>query len=254
MMLSVLGLGYLYGKKCVLENVSFEAKEGERIALLGENGVGKSTLLGCICRVLTPASGRVLLDGHDAAGMSPRERAMLVAYVPQIPQATGLTVLESVLLGRLPRPTDRHRERVNEDVIDILERLGILHLALCRDDALSGGERQKVAIARALIQKPRLLLLDEPTANLDMKSRTEIMALLSSLAECEGVTVIAAIHDLDLALSFADSFLMMKDNTVAARGGYEILTRENLRLVYGVDAEVAEYRGKRLVMPIAEEE
>lgn len=256
MTLEVEELSFAYGGQPVLEKVSFTARGGTCLAILGPNGAGKSTLLRCIDRLLVPTSGSIRMDGREVADMKPGELARQVAFVPQEPVFADATVFDAVLLGR--RPCFRW-EAGADDLLAVektLAKLGLAPLALRPVEQLSGGERQRVAIARALVSQPQVLLLDEPTSNLDMKHQMDTIALLRTVTRDSGVCVrdsrpcvLVTMHDLNLAVRFADSFLLMKDRRVYAAGGPEILTPATLRAVYGVEVTVAQVEGQTVVVP-----
>ena len=277
MTLEVEELSFAYGGQPVLEKVSFTARGGTCLAILGPNGAGKSTLLRCIDRLLVPTSGSIRMDGREVADMKPGELARRVAFVPQEPVFADATVFDAVLLGR--RPCFRW-EAGADDLLAVektLAKLGLAPLALRPVEQLSGGERQRVAIARALVSQPQVLLLDEPTSNLDMKHQMDTIDLLRTVTRDSeacvrdsrpcvrdggvcvrdgGVCVrdsrpcvLVTMHDLNLAVRFADSFLLMKDRRVYAVGGPEILTPATLRAVYGVEVTVAQVEGQTVVVP-----
>ena len=263
MTLEVEELSFSYGGQPVLEKVSFTARGGTCLAILGPNGAGKSTLLRCIDRLLVPTSGSIRMDGREVADMKPGELARQVAFVPQEPVFADATVFDAVLLGR--RPCFRW-EAGADDLLAVektLTKLGLAPLALRPVEQLSGGERQRVAIARALVSQPQVLLLDEPTSNLDMKHQMDTIDLLRTVTRDSGVCVrdggvcvrdsrpcvLVTMHDLNLAVRFADSFLLMKDRRIYAAGGPEILTPATLRAVYGVEVTVAQVEGQTVVVP-----
>lgn len=251
-MLSVENLTFGYtASRPVLEGVSFEAAKGHCTAILGNNGAGKSTLVQCLCKILTPKSGRVLLDGQDLLACSPRQIARQVAYVAQYGEAARFTVFDTVLLGRKPfirfSPTVEDYRVVEE----ILERMELTDLSMAYLDELSGGQRQKVLLARALAQKPQVLLLDEPTSSLDLKNQHGMLALVSRLAREAGLTVLLVIHDLNLALRYCDRFVLMEHHGVRAQGGAEIMTGELLSQVYGMPVTVEQSHGFPVVVPLS---
>ncbi len=253
MRLTVEALTFAYKKQNILENVSFETQGGVCMALLGENGAGKSTLLSCICRILRAKSGRVMLSGRDLSLVKPRELATLISYVPQTPSFAEQTVFEAVLGGRRPYLSGEPTREDLAMVSEAIEKLGMAPLAMRRTSELSGGERQKTALARALVQRAQVLLLDEPTASLDMRCSYRVTAMLKALAKREGIAVIASMHDINLAMTFADRFAMLKDGRVVAEGGHDIVTPERIYEVYGARVEMTEYKGRHLVVPMYEE-
>ena len=241
MRLEVLGVSFRYDSVPALEGVTFSIRAGELTAIVGPNGAGKTTLLKCINRVLRPLKGAVLLDGRDLSGLPRREIAKLMGFLPQEQvNPVPLRVLDVVLLGRTPylRKLAQPGRRDIEVAHSALEAVGIKHLADRLFSELSGGERRKVLLARALAQEPKALLLDEPTAHLDLRSQIEVMELLRSLAG-RGLAVLMATHDLNLASRFADKIIMLKEGRVLAIGKPdEVLTEENIMEVYGVRARV----------------
>jgi iron complex transport system ATP-binding protein len=242
MELRVKGVSFRYGSREVLRGVSVEVGAGEVLGVVGPNGAGKSTLLRCVGHILRPQVGTVLVDGKDLARLAARERARRVGYVPQ--GSDGVfpgTVLEAILLGRKPHLGWGVSAHDLEVVARIMGWLGVEHLAGRRFAELSGGEKQKVLLARALAQEPEVLLLDEPTSNLDIRCQLEVMALLGRLARERKKCVLVAMHDLGLAARHCDRLLMLKEGEVFAVGTPgEVLNPQNLREVYGVEVHVAE--------------
>jgi iron complex transport system ATP-binding protein len=221
----------------VLHEISLHVEAGEMLALIGPNGAGKSTVLRVAAGVLRPSSGRVCVDGDDLANLPAKERARRVAVVPQdAPVPTGLFVREMVALGRTPYvrvllgPTARDRQAVEE----ALRAVGVGELAARRVDELSGGERQRVILARALAQDPRLLLLDEPTANLDLHHQVAMLELVRGLTRDQGLAVVAAVHDLQLAALYCDRVILLSRGQVVSHGPPEsVLTPPLLLETFG---------------------
>lgn len=224
-----------------LEGVSLEVAPGEFIGIVGPNGSGKTTLLRAIAGLIGPERGAVLLDGAPVASLTPRQIAARVASVPQRGgDGFGFTVFELVLMGRAPHLAALAPEGRSDLAAarEAMERTRTWHLRHRRADELSGGEHQRVLVARALAQAPRVLLLDEPTAHLDIRHQLEVMSLAAGLNR-SGLTVIAALHDLNLAAMFCPHLVLLDRGRVAGSGApVEILTRERIAAVYGVDVDV----------------
>jgi len=240
--LSVEGAGYRYGESWALKGVSAEARGGELLGVLGPNGSGKSTLLRVMDGLLTPQEGEVRLLGRLLEGLSRREVARRVAMVSQETHFRfAFSALEVVLMGRFPhlRRLQFEGERDWGEGRAALEATNALDLADRDIHALSGGERQRVLIARALAQKPSVLLLDEPTAFLDLKHKREVFRLIASLAREEGLGVVAVSHDLDLASQYCDRLLVLKEGRVVAAGTpVEVLTPGTIQAVYDCPVRV----------------
>ena len=250
-MIELKNIGFAYDKNAapVLRDVSFSLADGQCASVLGNNGAGKSTLLKCIDRILRPQSGQVLINGQDVFTLSANEMARQVAYVAQNARSSDLLVFDTVLLGRRPYIRWDVSEHDREVVSALLERMKLTHLAMRPLSHLSGGEAQKVLLARALAQEPRLLLLDEPTSNLDPRNQHEVMQLVQELAKERGICVITVLHDLNLAIRYSNRFLMLRDGAVYASGGPECMTPEAIETVYHMHVHFIEHRGIPIVVP-----
>ncbi|WP_457742739.1 ABC transporter ATP-binding protein [Thermococcus sp.] len=246
-MIETRNLRFSYGSREVLKGIDFEAGEGEFVAILGPNGAGKSTLLRCLAGILK--CDGVFLKDRPIGDYERRELSKVLAYVPQRIEPGFLTVFDTVLLGRRPYMGLTPSEKDLRVVEEALKRLGIEDLALKRTNEISGGELQKVSIARALAQEPEILLMDEPTNNLDLKSQLEVMRIARELSR-EGKTVITVMHDVNLALRFARRFVFIKGGRKVADGNLEVLSEELFEEVYGVKVEIGEIRGVPVVVPL----
>ena len=248
-MIEAKGICFHY-KNCpvVLKDVDFTAEEGHFLAILGNNGAGKSTLLKCMNGILKPDAGSLLLDGEDLLTMPHRQVAQRVAFVSQTVASTQMTVHDMVMLGRRPYMGWSFSREDHDIVHAAMARLGLMDMRGRFLNQLSGGERQKVMLARALAQQPRLLLLDEPTSALDIRNQYQVLKIVGELCRTEGLTAVVVIHDLTLALRFCDRFLLMRDGQVYRCGGLEVLDKTALREVYGVDAEPVVVNGRHIVL------
>ena len=250
MRLEVRDLRYGYTpEREVVKGVSFAVRAGECVAVLGTNGVGKTTMLKCINRVIRPQAGEVLVDGLPVHRLSGRELAQRIGYVPQACEFADSSVFDAVLLGRKPFLQWDVTKRDLEIVQDVLRRMDLEEYAHREVNALSGGERQKVSIARALAQQAPVLLFDEPTSSLDLRNQLEVLDMTKQVVRQQGLAAVVILHDLNLALRFADRFLVMKEGAVGAFGGREVVDPEMIWDVYGVQAQVLQVNGRPVVVP-----
>jgi iron complex transport system ATP-binding protein len=252
MKIRIDGLGVNYGAHKALSDVSFEGNPGEVISVIGPNGSGKSTLIKCIAQVHKPTAGKVFLNDADAAKMDPNQIARLIGYVPQnFHYLFFSTVMETVLLGRKPHIRWKITPHDLDVVEGALDSMNILDFAGKFMDQLSGGEKQKVYIARALAQEPELFLFDEPTSNLDLKHQIEVLDITRRLTKSRGASMIVALHDLNLAYSYSDTVIVLNHGRVHAFGKpVDVLTPETIRDVYGVDAMIVESEYGRHIVPL----
>ncbi|NMB47157.1 MAG: heme ABC transporter ATP-binding protein [Firmicutes bacterium] len=240
--LVVGNLSFGYDIRPIMQDISFTVSSGEMLGIIGPNGSGKTTLLKLISQLLVPDEGRVLIDGEDTSLWSHRTLARTMAVVPQETQIRfDFTVEEIVEMGRSPylgrfQAMTKHDREI---VVEAMRATSVLPLAKRSIMELSGGERQRVIVARALAQEPQVLLLDEPTASLDINHEVEIFELLRTLTIQEGLVSIAVLHDLNLAAEYCDRLLLLSQGRVAAEGfAEEVLTEEIISSVYGIDVVV----------------
>ncbi len=234
---TLMDLCLAYGGRTVVDSVSLEIETGEFFVIIGPNGAGKTSLLKLIAALSMPDQGSVSLFGRPIHSYSRKELAREVAVVSQdMPVDFPFTVAQTVLMGRSPHLGLLEMERQEDFQLahEAMHFTGIAHLAERRLDQLSGGERQRVIIARAICQQPRLILLDEPTAALDLANQTRIMDLMERFRRQKGITVVMVSHDLNLAAMYGDRLLLLKDGGVVCKGSAaEVLTFERLENAYG---------------------
>ena len=250
--LELHGVSVAFGRTRVLSDVSFDVSPGEWLGLIGPNGAGKTTLLRAVAG-LTHATGAIRLDGSKLDEMSRRERARAIAVVPQYPVTPPwMTVSEYALLGRTPHLGVLAREGRHdlELTAETLERLGLSPFRDRRLGTLSGGERQRVVVARALVQEAKLILLDEPTASLDIGHQQQALELLDALRDEQGLTLVAAMHDLTLAAQYVDRMVLLRRGAVVADGPpTTVLTQALLSEHYEVSVDVLTHAGSLAVVP-----
>ncbi len=247
-MLELRHVSFRYGRRAVLQDVSLTLHEGEIGLLLGKNGAGKTTLFKLLLGIEKPCGGTILFDGRDMTRLDRRALARCVGYVPQHIHFGALTVYDSVLLGRVGRFGLRAGREDHEVTEAILSDMALEALAGRTAETLSGGEKQKVAIARALAQEPRLLILDEPTGSLDLANEALIIREAKKVAHTRHIAVLSALHDLNQALAMGDTFFFLKDGAICRSGGAETVTPELIQDVFGVRSRIAEVDGQRMII------
>lgn len=234
-----------YPDRDVLEDVNLTLEAGEVLALVGPNGVGKSSLVKAASGILTPQAGRIEVDGRDVLTMEPGERARWIGVVPQAVKVPPVfTARQVVLMGRTPYMgwLDREGEADHELAEEAMRRTFTLSLADRMMGELSGGEQQRVLVARSLAQAPRVLLLDEPTAHLDLRHQDEVLQLVRKAARQDNIAVLIALHDLNLVARYSDRVALLSDGTVKHKGlPREVLTPERLAKAYGVKIHVMDH-------------
>jgi iron complex transport system ATP-binding protein len=239
-MLTIDDICFSYRDKPVLENVGLQVRKGEIMGILGPNGCGKTTLLKLLNRNLHPRSGKVLMEGKDLEDMSKRRIARHIAVVPQSNEIRfAFSVRDIVSMGRMPF-LDRFQGETTDDALIVdqaMEKTNIKEFADRLINTMSGGERQRVIIARALAQRPEVILLDEPTLHLDINHQFEVLDLVKRLSREEGLTVVIVSHDLPMVVKYCDRMVLIHDHKVHAMGTpEEVLTPENMRTVFNIDA------------------
>lgn len=250
MILTVQGLDFNYPSHRVLKDISFSVEKGECVAVLGTNGTGKSTLLKCINRILKPQKGAVFIGENEIQKLKQTDLAQKIGYVSQSNQSFRTTVFDAILIGRKPYIKWDVTEKDLDIVNKIIEMLELEKYSLRYIDELSGGEFQKVLIARALAQEPDILMFDEPTSSLDLKNQLEVIKIIKEIVKSKGISAVVTIHDLNLALRFADKFILLKEGKIFAAGGIEIMTSQNIEFVYSVSVRVEHLKNTVVVVPV----
>ncbi len=250
MILSIDDVAFSYNGRPVINGASFDLPRGRALGLLGINGAGKSTLLKCLNRILKPSRGVILLDGFGLAGLRGDDVARRIGYVPQHHGLDRLSVFEAVLVGRRPHISWRAGRRDLIVVEEVLKAMRLEDLAHRPVASLSGGEAQKVIIARALAQEPEVLLLDEPTSSLDLRNQLEVMELISAAVRNRGLAAVISIHDINLAFQYLDHVLMLKDGRIHVSSAPEDVTSRMIEEVYGVRAALSRIADRPVVIPL----
>lgn len=253
-MITVEKLYFSYDKRLeILKNIDISIKKGEVVSLLGPNGSGKTTLLKCINSLLLPTKGAVYVNGKNVSLMKRHEVARYVSYVPQEHRTSfPYTVMDVVLLGRMPyiglfsSPNSSDIEKCYE----ILNSIGISHLAERIYTQISGGERKLCLIARALCSEAEVLLLDEPTSNLDMKHQTDVLRIIKELSQSKGLTVLMTLHDPNLAILSADKAILLKEGRIIYEGQTKyVITKEKIENTYGCQVLSVTEKGMTFIHP-----
>lgn len=249
--LTLDNLSFNYKTHTVFSGINLEAQGGEILCLVGPNGAGKTTLLKCINRLLPLKSGAVCIDGQNIANMKLAALAKNVAYVPQGTHSHfPISVFDTILLGRRPYLNWKPKPSDIAMVGNIIERMNLSDLAMRDLGELSGGERQKVIVAKAIVQEPRILLFDEPTTFLDLKYQLKIMGFIRNLIDEKQLCAVITTHDLNLALQFADKLAVLKDGKIHASGSPSVLSKEIVLDVYGVEAAFFNNGDKPFMLPL----
>ncbi|BDZ67216.1 ABC transporter ATP-binding protein [Methanobacterium ferruginis] len=249
MILSVDKVEFSYGSVTVLKDVNFKVQRGDFVSILGVNGSGKSTLMKCINRILKFKEGMIFVEDRDIKKMKEIEIAQKIGYVPQRSETGYITVFDAVLLGRKPYikwDVSKNDIELTEKILKVmnLEEYGLRYI-----NELSGGELQKVVIARALVQEPQILLLDEPTSDLDLKNQLEVMKIIKKVSTEQKIASIVVMHDINLALRYSDKFIILNEGQVFTTGGKEVITPEIIKEAYGVEVHVKTFEGVPMVIP-----
>ena len=249
-MLKVDNLRFRYSRtgRYVLSDTSLELKQGEIGILLGKNGSGKTTLFKNILGIEKPKSGTLQFNGENLLKMNRRERARRIAYVPQDIHFGALSVFDSILMGRVSYFGLKASREDYLAVEKIMEDMGLTDFAHRNVEELSGGERQKIAIARAMAQEPKLMVFDEPTGNLDIANEHLIIEEAKKLAKQKNISILSSLHDLNQALSFGDRFFFLKNGTVKYAGGKEIVTEAVIQDIFDIDVKIMDIDNRKVIL------
>ncbi|MDV0447076.1 Fe(3+) dicitrate transport ATP-binding protein FecE [Methanosarcinaceae archaeon Ag5] len=250
MVIRVDNICFEYKTRPVLGGIDLDVSRGEILSIMGPNGVGKSTLLKCMNLVLKPTKGTVFVDDSDLSDLSKREIAQRISYVSQRTEPSKMTVFDAVLLGRKPH-IDWQASGKDYNIVDAaLKRFDLEKMQLRRIDEMSGGEIQKVSICRAVAQEPTIILLDEPTSSLDLYNQIEILKIIRNITDGHQTATVMTMHDLNLALRFADKFVFMKNGEIYSACDAKGVTSEMIEEIYGVKVHLEYYNGIPHVIPV----
>ena len=249
MILEIKSMNFSYSSIEILKKINLNINQHELVTILGPNGVGKTTLLKCINKLLKPSSGKILLNGNDILQMSQIEIAKKIGYVSQTNEKYRMTVFDAVMLGRYPYIKWGISGSDLQKVNSIIHILNLEKLTLRFLDELSGGELQKVCVARALVQEPELLLFDEPASNLDLKSQLEIMDLIRSVVTNHKVSAVLTLHDLNTALRYSDRLVFLKSGEIYSYCQPKDITEQLIEDVYGVPVILMKHGELPFIIP-----
>ena len=248
-MINIKNLSFSYNQsKPILKDVSFSINDGECVILLGPNGVGKSTLIKCILGVLNYKEGLITYNDTDLKKMSSSERGKLLSFVPQLIDGNNLTVKDTIIAGRLPHFMIYPTKTDFEFVDDVIKKMGLEEIIDKQTNEISGGERQKCAIARAIAQDATTIIFDEPTSNLDINAQLSIVRIIKNYLKDKTRSSLISMHDINLALELGDKFVFLKDEKIYKVCQKKDVTEDIIKDVYGVNIKIINHNGKKVVV------
>ena len=247
-MLEIKNLSFGYKNHLVLNNLSLTLLDNKIGVLLGKNGAGKSTLFKNILGILKPNEGSIIIDNINLNTLSRKERAKKISYVPQDISFGELNVFDSVLVGRLSNFNFFSRYEDEQITKKIIKEMALEKIMKKNVNELSGGEKQKVAIARALVQEANVLIFDEPTGNLDVSNEQLILKEARKIVKEKNVSILISIHDLNLALQYGDYFYFLKDGYIKYHGGKEIFTKEIIKDIFDIEVNIATIQNQKIIL------
>jgi len=256
MKLELQDVSFKYGTTPILDNISLTLDKSELICIMGPNGVGKSTLMYCMNRLLKPTEGVVYIEDKSIEEIKRIELAKTIGFVPHKSSETfSASVLDTVLMGRVPYLKIGGISNEDVEIAETsLKRVNMEQFAMHPFDELSAGQHQRVMIARGLAQEPKILLLDEPTANLDLKYQMDVMQTLRDLVRERNITIITTCHDLNILSRYSDRVILMHDRKIYCNGHpTEVITSENIKTLYDVDSRIIEVEERPFVIPLSNE-
>ena len=249
-MIKISNLSFKYPGRPVnvLNDINLELESGQVGILMGKNGAGKTTLFKTVLGLVKPLSGAITFDGQDLLKMNRHERSRIIAYVPQHIHFGELSVYDSVLMGRITYFSYKPGREDYRIVDELIDEMKLSKMADRNAETLSGGEKQKVAIARALAQNPKMLIFDEPTGNLDMANEDLIIEEARKLAADKDIAVLSSMHDLNQALYMGDKFFFMKEGTIKYTGSEEIITADVIKDIFDINAKIYEIDNRKIIL------